>query len=263
VLLAGLGDGAHGFDAFGPKLAADYHVYAITRRGFGNSTAAAAGFLADSLADDVLAVIDSLRLTRPVLVGHSIAGEELSSIGSRHPEKVSGLVYLDAAYNYAFYDSARTDLEMQIFDVYRKLLHVSDPVPPASPQDLQASIQVLLDNDLPRLERDLRAVQELISRLPDQNAAPPPSPVPQRSSNRAVVAGMQKYTSVRGPVLAIFAAGDSADSVRGIPRSQLVQQEAPHARVVTLTHATHYVFKSNEAAVIREIQAFVKSLSAP
>jgi non-heme chloroperoxidase len=30
-----------------------------------------------------------------VLVGHSLAGEELSSIGSRYPERVAGLIYLD------------------------------------------------------------------------------------------------------------------------------------------------------------------------
>ena len=32
----------------------------------------------------------------PVLVGHSLAGEGLSSNGSRFPNKVSGLIYLDA-----------------------------------------------------------------------------------------------------------------------------------------------------------------------
>ena len=40
--------------------------------------------------------MDALKLTRPILVGHSLGGEELSSIGSRHPERVSGLIYLDA-----------------------------------------------------------------------------------------------------------------------------------------------------------------------
>src|ERR1043165_6409226 len=85
VLLSGQGATAHDFDDFAPKLASSYHVYAITRRGFGNSSAPATGYDADELGDDVLAVIDSLRLRRPVLAGHSIAGEELSSIGSRHP----------------------------------------------------------------------------------------------------------------------------------------------------------------------------------
>lgn len=57
---------------------------------------------ADRLGDDVLAVIDSLKLKAPILVGHSIAGEELSWIANRHSDRVSGLVYLDAAYSYAF-----------------------------------------------------------------------------------------------------------------------------------------------------------------
>jgi non-heme chloroperoxidase len=100
VLLAGLGSTAHIFDNFAPKLASSYHVYGITRRGYGASSAPVtsnSNYSADRLADDVLVVCEALKLGRPVLVGHSIAGEELSSIGTRHPEKVAGLVYLDAA----------------------------------------------------------------------------------------------------------------------------------------------------------------------
>src|SRR5271154_6470736 len=39
VLLAGLGNTAHVFDDFAPKLTSEYHVYGITRRGFGASSA--------------------------------------------------------------------------------------------------------------------------------------------------------------------------------------------------------------------------------
>ncbi len=98
VLLAGLGNTAHIFDKFAPKFTATYHVYGITRRGFGASSSpspsGAATYSADRLGDDVLAVIDALKLNRPVLAGHSLGGEELSSIGSRHPGKVAGLIYL-------------------------------------------------------------------------------------------------------------------------------------------------------------------------
>jgi pimeloyl-ACP methyl ester carboxylesterase len=47
----------------------------------------------------VAVVIDRLKLEQTVLIGHSVAGEELSSMGSRHAEHVAGLVYLDAAYD--------------------------------------------------------------------------------------------------------------------------------------------------------------------
>jgi non-heme chloroperoxidase len=106
VLLAGLGDTAHVFDDLAPKLTASYHVYGITRRGRGASSAPepnATNYSADRLGEDVLAVIDALHLNKPVIAGHSMAGEELSYIGSGHPEKVTGLIYLEAAYPYALY----------------------------------------------------------------------------------------------------------------------------------------------------------------
>ena len=37
ILLAGGGNTAHVYDDFAPKLTADFHVYGITRRGFGAS----------------------------------------------------------------------------------------------------------------------------------------------------------------------------------------------------------------------------------
>jgi pimeloyl-ACP methyl ester carboxylesterase len=60
----------------------------ITRRGFGASSVPASGYDADRLGDDVFAVLDSLKLSKPVLAGHSMAGEELSSVASRHPERI-------------------------------------------------------------------------------------------------------------------------------------------------------------------------------
>jgi non-heme chloroperoxidase len=84
ILLSGLGTTAHTFDDFAPKLPHDchVHVYAITRLGFGASSVPAIGYDADRLGDDVLAVLDSLKLSTPVLLGASFGGAELSSVGS-------------------------------------------------------------------------------------------------------------------------------------------------------------------------------------
>ncbi len=87
VLLTGLGASAHGFEQFASKLTGTYPAYGITRRGFGASSSPASGCSADRLGDDVLAVIDSLKLDKPILAGHSIAEQEVSSIGSRPPKK--------------------------------------------------------------------------------------------------------------------------------------------------------------------------------
>ena len=97
VLLTGSGNTAHVFDDFAGKLIPFAHVYGITRRGFGASSHPDSGYTDQRLADDVLHVLDSLNLVAPVLVGHSMGGNELTTVGSQHPDRLAGLVYLDAS----------------------------------------------------------------------------------------------------------------------------------------------------------------------
>jgi pimeloyl-ACP methyl ester carboxylesterase len=60
-------------DGFADKLVDKFHVYGITRRGYGSSSLPASGYGAQRRGDDVLRVLHFLHLTRPVLVGHSSA----------------------------------------------------------------------------------------------------------------------------------------------------------------------------------------------
>lgn len=97
VLLAGSGDTAHVFDGFAEKLIGTGHVYGITRRGYGMSDHPDSGYGEQRLADDVLAVLDSLKISAPILMGHSMAGEEMTRLAAEHSNRLAGLVYLDAA----------------------------------------------------------------------------------------------------------------------------------------------------------------------
>jgi len=280
VLLAGLGNNAHIFDSFAPALTPSYHVYGITRRGFGASSVPTSGYSSDRLGDDVLAVLDALKLNRPVLTGHSVAGEELSSIGSRHPERVAGLIYLEAGYGYAFYDSAHGDLNIDLFDLLNKLPQV------LTARDARQLIDELLTTALPRFEGDLRERQKDLSATPPQPpqprtaAATSPPPAPPFRPNYAVITGQQKYTDIRVPVLAIYASphnpsppvsNDSAvlaafearDKTRVDAIAKAFEIGVPSARVVRLPHADHFVFLSNQADVLREMNAFIASLPAP
>lgn len=157
-------------DDFAPKLTVSYHVYGITRRGFGASSHPDSGYSADRLGNDVIAVIDSLKLYRPVLVGHSIGGEELSSVGSRHPEKVAGLIYLDAGYRYAYYADAG------------QLARAEQAV-------------------LPQFEKELRVRQKELEGKPAAGQTAPTSPPPLSPVAQAIMAGAQKYTTIQCPFL--------------------------------------------------------------
>src|SRR6202021_1286434 len=96
VLLAGRGFTAHVFDGFAEKLTDSYHVYGITRRGYGASGRPASGYTEKRRAEDDLRVFDALGLVAPVVAGHSVAGNELSQLGIHPYERMAGLVYLEA-----------------------------------------------------------------------------------------------------------------------------------------------------------------------
>jgi len=272
VPLSGLGNTAHIFDQFALKLNTNYHVYGITRRGFGESSHPPSGYAADRLGDDVLAVTDALKLNRPVLAGHSIAGEELSSIGSRHPEKVAGLIYLDAGYPYAYYDRARGAFAIDLNELRSKLAEMEFGKLPQDPRPL---VQELLETTLPAFERDLRKLQQdMASSPPPTSAGPPPRPP---LAEAAILAGQQKYTDIRGPILAIFAlphappnairnnasavaAADAREEAEIGPQAKAFETGLPSARVVRIPHASHYVFLSNAADVLREMNSFISAL---
>jgi non-heme chloroperoxidase len=264
VLLTGLGNTAHIFDKFAPKLISSWHVYGITRRGFGASSSPPLGYSADQLGDDVLAVLDSLKLNHPVLAGHSIAGEELSSIASRHPEKVAGVIYLEAGYAYAYYNPPFQTLDVDINELRQKLNRLQAGI---APRDAQQLTQELLETSLPGLERDLRENQkdlDAMSALPGANGDRTSPPVIQ-----AMQAGKQKYTRIPVPALAIFAVPhansgnptlDARDLAITQTQSDAFEKGVPSARVVRLPQANHYIFISNEADVLREIDAFIARL---
>lgn len=258
VLIPGLGNTAHVFDSFAPKLSAAYHVYGITRRGFGNSGAPAPAdrdaYAADRLGDDVLAVIDALKLNRPILAGHSLGGEELSSVGSRHPERVAGLIYLDAGYWYAYYDKSRGNFLIDLVYLQRAL----EQLPGANPETARKIVEELLGTSLPVFEKDL---QNLLKRLPAGPGGQQPAPFTPPAS-KAIMRGVRRYTNIPVPVLAIFAMPDtkSQDETEAGAQAKAFEAGVPSSRVVRIPGADHYVFRSNEADVLREINAFVKTL---
>jgi non-heme chloroperoxidase len=280
VLLTGLGDNAHVFDTFAPKLTGRYHVYGITRRGFGASDTPQTvweNYSANRLGDDVIAVLDQLNLSRPVLAGHSIAGEELSSIGSRHPQRVAGLIYMDAGSPFAMYIHSPNSILIDWNDMRKKVDAVTNaPIP----QEQKRLIQEMLQTELPQYVEELKQMQAALQELPDQ---PPPSEEKINSRafrvSQAIKDGEDRYTDITCPILAIFAqpvliapkpdadakvqaqaARDAGNLERLEAQEKAFEALGPNSHVVRISGANHYIFRSNEADVLREINTFLSTL---
>jgi pimeloyl-ACP methyl ester carboxylesterase len=266
VFLAGLGQTAHAFDGFAPRFTGQYHVYGITRRGFGASSRPAptvANYSVGRLGEDVLAVIAALHLDHPVLVGHSIAGEELSWVGSLHPEKVAGLIYLDAALGFAYYTNASDDWVVAMADLWHRLeaLRSGAILDAGFAQGMLASATQFRD--------DLQPLTEQLAQMP--RGLPTPSPV-----TLAVMFGEEEFTAIHAPAMAIFACPHPVRSMPGIgtDRAALIREDTarctaqanafeqgnPADPVVRIANADHAVFQSNPEVVERAMRDFLGKL---
>ena len=278
VLLAGSGNTAHVFDDFAPKLVDAYHVYGITRRGYGESSHPAAGYDDQRLADDVFAVIESLTINSPVLVGHSMAGGEMTTLGNQHSDRLSGLVYLDALGDPRDFPAASP----AYMELFRKLPAAMREPPAVDNTSFRAYRENQKRHNqgvFPESELRQLFVENADGSIGRYKAS-------TGTIHNAIGAGQKKrdYSHIRVPVLAFLEIPRPKESPGYQPKNEeesaVIQAHAeaiaayidrwtknlksgvPNARIVDLaegheTSAGHFVFLTREADVLRELRAFL------
>ena len=106
---------------------------------------------------------------------------------------------------------------------------------------------------------------------PPPAGAPKPAATPQAVFANAIFLGERKFTHIAVPVLAIFAvphdssrdpkpeqkADAEQDLAFAMQQSNAFQAGVPSARIVRLAYANHFVWRSNETDIIREMNAFM------
>ena len=80
-----------------PVVTAGYRVVAFDNRGFGFSEQPAHGYRNADYVRLVVELLDSLGISSAVLVGHSMGGTIAAEVALAHPDRVRGLVLIDAA----------------------------------------------------------------------------------------------------------------------------------------------------------------------
>jgi non-heme chloroperoxidase len=263
LLLAGNYNTAHVFDSLALHFTGRHHVYGITRRGFGISSAPAPtreNYDSDRLGDDVVAVMDALHIDKAFLAGHSIGGVELSAIGTRHPERALGLIYLEAGYGPALYEpKSATSIDVEAGELAYDFARYS-----AAGKTEKTALLKDIQQLLPHVQEHLPWA---VAELADEQEWPT-IPSQQARIGESVAASLHTYTGVKPPMLLIYAK-PPACPVNCTPTSYqanfpaqiaAVQTDYPNARVVQLPNATHYVFRSNEADVEREMNVFMDGL---
>lgn len=269
VFLSGFGGTAHTFEGFAERFTGKHRVYSVTRRGFGRSSRPDPkdeNFTVGRLAADVVAVLQELKLRRPVLVGHSVAGQELSEIGINHPKLVAGLIYLDAANSQAFYGPQSNVL----YPIAGEVRHDLRQLVASQPSEARRII-AKLRAELPRLERGLDWYEAAIEDAADRSAATQASP--EKAVSDAVVRGARVHGPIGVPILSIAADPPRCEPNCDSPASKAFRAQVaaetidfekanPSAVVVRIPRGGHFIWKTNGEEVQRHMNSFLAKLPA-
>jgi len=96
ILLHGLTDSHRSYEPVLEALPSSIRAVALTARGHGDAGKPEAGYDADQMAADVIAVMDALGIERAVVAGHSMGSWTARRVAVLYPERVLGVVLAGA-----------------------------------------------------------------------------------------------------------------------------------------------------------------------
>jgi non-heme chloroperoxidase len=276
LLLAGLGCTAHIFDRFAPRFVDQFRVLALTRRGHGQSDYPETGYDIDTLTEDIRQFMDTLKIDQVILVGHSLAGIELSHFAALHPERVLKVVFLDAAYDRASPAFKATQAKNPLYTIPR----------PGENEDHYTieEVTATILRGYPSLaviwsEVFDTEVEHSVKRTPEGKVVDKMSDTISKAIRDTIDTYLLEDAKIKAPVLSFFALTDSANYIADFmsdeQRAQMVeffdtvrtpydlawiaqfQRNVPRARVVVIPQGHHYCFIQQEELVFDEMRSFL------
>ena len=96
VLLHGTGDNAHMWDYFASSASNYFRIIALDQRGHGDSDwAIPPNYRCNHYVSDLTELIEALKLTGFILMGHSMGALHATRYASMRPDQVAGLIHMD------------------------------------------------------------------------------------------------------------------------------------------------------------------------
>ena len=164
VMLHGRGSSLEAWSWIGDSLATNYHVIALDERGSGHSTKSGdPNLYGRKMAEDVIGILDHLRVRRAHIVGHSQGAVIAAYVGAHYPARVAtlslvaGPFFPDSAATAAVNDPIALDLEQG-----RGLINFFKARGLPDSTAVAANAAMMAENDAPSLAAMARALGGLI-----------------------------------------------------------------------------------------------------
>ena len=273
LFLTGMGSSAYIFNNFARRFTDQFHVLALTRRGQGDSDYPETGYDADTLIEDIRQFMEALNIEKAILVGHSLAGVELTHFAATYPTRVEKLVYLEAL------DDRR---EESVIIEQNPLRNIKIEREETSPHTFEEYIAIV--------KRDVPSFAEIWSDLWDEEFShgvkvnedgiyvdKMPASIENMMVKNLIKEYAPKRVEAKIPILSFYswkkpklsnvyteeqkAAFDQFERNIAKPFFKSLisefQSRFPHARIIVIPDGHHYCFIAQEELVCGEMRKFL------
>jgi pimeloyl-ACP methyl ester carboxylesterase len=225
------------------SVGATYRVILPDLRGHGTSAAPDEGYEVDTMADDVLELLDALQIDGPVVLGGlSMGGYVTLSIAARYPERLSALMLLDtrASADSAEVAQSRRQRAAQI----------------EATGNTNAVVDAMLPNLFARqtFERQPGVVAATRARM----AMTPARAV--AGTLRGLASRPDRTAELGRIVVPTLVLTGAEDAIVPIEETRAMAEAIPKARLVVIPDAGHLAPLENHQAVDSAILGFLESL---
>jgi non-heme chloroperoxidase len=239
IFLHGYSDSWFSFSQVLPLLSPEYHAFALTERGHGDSDKPECCYTVDDFAADVDAFMDAVGIEEVTLVGHSGGTLIAPRVALDYPQRVNRLVLIGAANM-----GANNEAMLGLGEEVRAL---EDPVSPEFAREFQEStihhpipeefLSMAVSESLKLPTRVWRDYMEGVILTPDHAS---------------------RLGEINAPTLLVWGEQDAF-----FPREEQerLAREIPNAKLEVYPETGHAVHWERPEEFVRDLEAFMKETS--
>jgi pimeloyl-ACP methyl ester carboxylesterase len=256
LLIHGFGNEAHIWDDFAPAVAPHYRTIAVDLRGHGDSAHdPERRYEYASHVRDLEAITAVLEIERLVLVGHSLGGRISMLFAAKHPERMAGLVIVDAGPDLDPRGVTRIsgDVERSIGITFASLAECEDALAHAYPAARPTALARMARHGMRRRE-DGRFERKTDPAFHAGRAemTPEAAEALEKETSKQL---WQALAEIRCPTLLVR--GAASDILDPDTAERMADEVLPNARLAVVARAGHSVMTDNPEGFEEAVAAFV------
>ncbi len=191
------------------------------------------------MADDILELINALKIQSAILMGHSMGGKVAMQFAFDHPDKIEKLIVVDIS------TKKYNDHHDQVIEAIESI----DPAKLQDRSDAENSFRKYLNDD----EATIKFLLKNLGRLPEGRFSWKANmPVLIRRYD-SLLEGVDSDVPFTKPVL--FIRGENSDSIKDGDKME-IKRLFPESQIVTIKGAGHWVHADQPKAITGTILTF-------